>query len=254
MNNRLPFLFLVLLLCAKLPLTGVAQHPEAKIKVSEFAPLKETEAQLKYFIEKIGADLSDKAEFGEAEHRRIALDASTVAVLALMLGMHDEESELKTSASKLIGCAGELVDNAESFDGATTVHGTLSKVWKDKPKGDDVSWEEPVADLALLMQQVPIINDGLRRGVNDKRRFKRNAEKTAARAVTLAAIANASMMDTTYCSDEDDEKLWQQICVDMRDACSDVYKALMAKDQDRAKAGNAKVVESCDACHHKFRD
>jgi len=101
---------------------------------------------------------------------------------------------------------------------------------------------------------VPIVNDKLRRGVNDKRRFERNAESTSVHAVTLAAIANASMMDTNYCSDEADEKEWEKICVDMRDACADIYKALLEKDQEKAKVGNARVVESCDACHHKFRD
>ena len=62
------------------------------------------------------------------------------------------------------------------------------------------------------------------------------------------------MMNTDYCGDEDDEKAWKKICVDMRDACTDVYKALLAGDQDKAKAGNQRVVETCDACHHRFRD
>ena len=145
-------------------------------------------------------------------------------------------------------------EEGEKQPHAKEAYEKLTAALKAKPKGEELSWDEPVADLALLMQQVPIVNDALRRGVNDKRRFKRNAEKTAARAVTLAAIAHASMMDTTYCGDEEDEKAWQEICANMRDACADVYKALMKKDQAKAKEGNARVVETCDACHHKFRD
>ena len=234
--------------------SSVMGQDSPKLKVSAFAPVKDAEAQLKYFVTKIGRDLDDKEDFGEAQHKRIALDGSTVSVLALTLGMHDKKSELKSAASKLIEHAVELVESSEDFDAAKSAHSALMKALDEKPAGEALSWEEPVADLALLMQQVPIVNDGLRRGVNDKRRFKRNATKTAARAVTLAAIANASMMDTSYCADEDDEKAWKQICADMRDACVDVYKALLEKDQAKAKAGNAKVVESCDACHHKFRD
>ena len=227
---------------------------DKKIKVSEFAPVKDIESQLEYFLGKIKKDLSDKADFGEDQHKRVGLDGSTVAVLALTLGLHDEESELRPAASKLVELANELVDNADSFDDANAAHGELLKAMETKPEGEELSWDEPVADLAMLMQQVPILNDVLRKGVNDKRRFKRNVEKNAARAATLAAIANASMMDTAYCSDEEDEAAWKQICADMRDACAEVYQALLAKDQDKAKAGNAKVVESCDACHHKFRD
>ena len=62
------------------------------------------------------------------------------------------------------------------------------------------------------------------------------------------------MAHTDYCGDEEDEKEWKQICAEMRDACADIYKALMAKDQEKAKAGNARVVKTCDACHHRFRD
>ena len=223
-------------------------------KVSTFAPVKDTEAQLKYFIEKIGRDLENKEDFEESVQRRIGLDSSTVAVLALTLGMHDEKTKYKPAASKLIKIASKLVDSADEYDAAKKTHARLAAAFEEPVKGEPVSWDEPVADLAMLMQQVPILNEGLRRGVNDKRRFARNAKKNAARAVTLAAIAHASMMDTNYCSDEAEEKVWKKICADMRDSLVGVSKALLKKNQDAAKKANAKVVETCDACHHKFRD
>lgn len=226
---------------------------KSKHKVSHFAPLKDTEAQLKYFIQKIARDLSDKAEYGEAQIKRVGLDASTVSVLAFTLAIHDKESKFKPAASKLMALATEVADNADEFDDAKKAHEALAAVFAKPEKGDDVVLDEPVADLAMLMQQVPIVNAGLRKGVDDKRRFSRNAKRTAPKAVTLAAIANASMLDTNYCSDEDDEKAWKAICADMRDACADVYMALMKKDQAAAKEANQRVVETCDACHDKFR-
>jgi len=263
MKNRSHAL-LVSLFCLILLLPGFAQEAEkkaekkSKVKVSAFAPLKETEAQLKYFIEKIGKDLSDKEEFGEAEGKRIGLDASTVSVLALTLGMHDQKSKLQPVALQLIELSGAVAENAEDFDKAKKAHdallAALTKPAKPEKKPKPLELDEPVADLAMLMQQVPIVNAGLRKGVDDKRRFARNAQKrTAPKAVTLAAIANASMMDTNYCGDEEDEKAWKAICADMRDACADVYKALMKKDQAAAKKANQRVVETCDACHDKFR-
>ena len=264
MKNRSHTLLVSLFCLMLLLLPGFAQEAEktekkadekSKLKVSAFAPLKETEAQLKYFIEKIGKDLSDKEEFSEAESLRIGLDASTVSVLALTLGMHDQKSKLQPIASQLIELSGAVAENAEDFDAAKKAHDALLAAFKKpvKPeKPQPIDLDEPVADLAMLMQQVPIVNNGLRKGVNDKR-FARSAQKrTAPKAVTLAAIANASMMDTNYCSDEEDEKAWKAICADMRDACADVYKALMKKDQAAAKKANQRVVETCDACHHKF--
>lgn len=255
------------LLCLVLACPAFSQEAEgkndskdskkAKQKVSAFAPVKEAEAQLKYFIEKIGKDLADKEDFGEAEQQRVGLDASTVSVLALTLGMHDQKTKYQPIASQLIELSAAVAENSEDYDSAKDAHAALMKAFANpvKPeKPQPVALDEPVADLAMLMKQVPIVNAGLRKGVDDKRRFARNAQKrTAPRAVTLAAIANASMMDTNYCGDEDDEKAWKAICADMRDACADVYKALMKKDQAAAKKANQRVVETCDACHEKFR-
>ena len=253
-------LFLITAFCLVAFQPSTAQDAEAtkagdssKHKVSLFAPVKDTEAQLKYFIQKIGRDLADKSEYGEAQIKRVGLDASTVSVLAYTLGIHDQESKLKPAASKLIELAGEVAENSEDFDATKAAHDALAAAFAKPEKADPVDAGEPVADLAMLMQQVPIVNAGLRKGVDDKRRFARSAKRTAPRAVTLAAIAHASMMDTNYCSDEDDEKAWKSICADMRDACADVYKALMKKDQDAAKKANQRVVETCDACHDKFR-
>ena len=245
--------------CLGLSLPISAQDADApakeasKPKTSHFAPVKDTEAQLKYYIQKIGKDLADKSEYSEAQIKRVGLDASTVSVLAFTLAIHDKESKLKPAASKLMTLATEVAENAEEFDAAKEAHDQLSAAFAKPEKGEAVALDEPVADLAMLMQQVPIVNAGLRKGVDDKRRFARNVKRTAPKAVTLAAIANASMMDTNYCSDEDDEKAWQAICADMRDACADVYKALMKKDQAAAKKANQRVVETCDACHDKFR-
>lgn len=233
---------------------GLAQAEEAKpVKVSTFAPMKDVASQLDYFVERIEKDLADGTEYGEAEQKRVRLDASTVAVLSLMLGMHDEPGDLKKSASKLAELAGTLVDSSEDREAANKTLSEIKTAIKSKPESDPLTWDEPVADLALLMQQVPIVNDGVRRAVNDTRRFSRNAVSNAPRAVTLAAIAQASLIDTSYCGDEEDEKAWKAICADMRDACADVYKALLAKDQDKAKEANARVVKSCDACHDRFR-
>ena len=119
-------------------------------------------------------------------------------------------------------------------------------------KDKEIVWE-PIADLSQLMKQVPIVNNKLRRGVNG-RRFRRSRDATAGHAATLAALAQASLLDTTYCSDEDDEKKWQEICAEMRDAAYSVNQYVRKGDQAAAKKGLARLVETCDACHHSFRD
>ena len=248
--------FLALSFCVltTLGLQSPVQAQNKEVKISSFAPTKDTIAQVKAFMKAIGKDLSDKEDFGEDQHNRINLNGQTVAVLALTLGMHDEKNDVKSNAGEVFDAAIELADNAESFDDAMASFQKLEKALEVKDLSKrKLSWDESV-DIAALMKQVPIVNKSVRRGVDDERRFERTAKKTAQKVVTLAAIAHVSMMNTDYCSDEDDEKEWKKICADMRDACTDVYKALMAKDQKKAQAGNDRVVETCDACHHKFRD
>ncbi len=222
------------------------------INVSAYAPVKETESQLVYYLERIEKDLTDEATYEEDQQNRVALDASTVAVLAILLGMHDEETKYQKQASKVIELAIELADSSSEFADAKEKLAELKAAVDSGTSAGKTTWE-PAADLGLLMKQVPIVNNSLRRGVTG-RRFARSIDSTAGHAVTLAAIAQASLIDTSYCGDEEDEKEWQKICADMRDASAEVYKALRAKNQDRAKAGIAKIVKTCDACHHRFRD
>jgi len=246
---------LVLTFCvlATLGTQRSVQAQDKEIKVSSFAPAKDATAQLKAFIKAIGKDLSDKEDFGEDQHNRIALNSHTISVLALTLGLHDEKNDVKPKAGHVFDAAVTLAENAESFDDAMRSFEALKAALDGDATDRELSWDESI-DIAALMKQVPIVNKSVRSGVDDQRRFERTSAKTAQKVVTLAAIAHASMMNTDYCSDEDDEKEWKKICADMRDACADVYKALIAKDQKKAQAGNDRVVETCDACHHRFRD
>ena len=115
---------------------SVAEEAGTKqVKMSVFAPAKETEAELKYFLGKIEQDLGNKDNYSAAEQKRVGLDASTVAVLSLVLGHHDEKTALKQSASRLIEVAGELADNSDDYDAAKDALAALKKVVADPPKG-----------------------------------------------------------------------------------------------------------------------
>ena len=229
----------------------VADSP-APPEPSSYAPIQDVNNQVDYFLKRIGRDLKDAEDFGEDQAGRIQKDASTLAVLALVLANHDKDSERKPAAGLLLEAAKELAGSASDFDQAQAAWTRLQRALESTGPGRAVTWE-PVADLATLMQQVPIVNNSLRRGVNG-RRFKRSVDKTAGLAATLAALAQASSLDTGYCSDQEEEVLWREICAQLRDSAAEVNAAVRAGDQEAAKAALAKSVQSCDACHHRFRD
>jgi hypothetical protein len=232
---------------------GISAQEAKTIQVSKYAPANVLEEQLRLYVSAIAKDLATEDSYEEDQQTRVSYDASTVAVLALCLGMHDQPTEFKLRSPSIIEAAQELANSSDDYDEAKAAYETLEKVLAADPKSTEKPSWEPAAELGFLMQQVPIVNNALRRGVTSKR-FERTIDKTAGHAVTLAAIAQASMLDTAYCSDEASEKEWQTICADMRDACAEVYQALRTRDQTKAEAGNARIVKTCDACHLKFRD
>ena len=78
--------------------TTHAQDPGGA-KVSAYAPAKDAESQLGYYLDRIASDLASAEEdYEEDQQDRVALDATTVAVLALTLGMHDGESAYRPIA------------------------------------------------------------------------------------------------------------------------------------------------------------
>ena len=222
------------------------------VRPSAYAPINDLENQVRYFLERIDKALSDESSYDEDRRGRVEKDASTLAVIGLVLTLHDKSNESPTSAPALLEAAQELADAAGDFSDARMALTKLKEATTARRDAGQIEWE-PVADLAVLMQQVPIVNNSLRRVVNG-RRFERSVDRAAGLAATLAALAHVSSFDTDYCNGEDDERHWREICSEMRDSAARVNTAVRAVDQEAAKLGLAELVQSCDKCHHRFRD
>ena len=217
---------------------------------SSFVPAADLRGQVDFFLDRLASDLQSEDEYKEDQQIRVARDATTLAVLALVLGKHDTDNDLKKSAPAVLEAAIELADSAEDFADAKAALADVKKALKSPGTDDELDWETD-ADLALLMEQVPIVNNSLRRGVSG-RRFKRLADKNAGFAATLAAIAQASIVDTSYCEDEESEPTWRKISAQMRDATTKVNRAVHELDQPAAKTPLAELVKTCDDCHEEF--
>jgi hypothetical protein len=221
-------------------------------KPSAYAPAKDLIEQLSFFLGRMETDLEDKDAYEKEVQERVEKDANTVAVLAAVLGVHDEEHAKKAAAPAIVVAAKEIAKNAKDHAAASAALKKAKDALEVTSGGGKVGLEG-VADLAQLMKQVPIVNNGVRSGVMGIR-FAKQKEKTAAAATTLAAIAEVSAHDDSFVTDKADLPEWQRICYDMRDASAAVAKATRAGDQDGAKTHLDRLVQTCDACHHKFRD
>jgi cytochrome c556 len=218
---------------------------------SAYAPHEDLLAQVDFFIERAEESLAgDKLDL--ASQARLLKDAHTLAMLGLVLSRHDAEFPQKAAMPALVKAAQALAAADGDRDKSEAALADLKSARQGKAAADTepLKWQ-PVASLPMVMKQVPLIHASLKRGTG--KRLARNQEQVAAQAAALAAIAQASMFDEEYASTPEDVAAWQQFCAEMRDAAGEVNVAAHAGDADRVESSMTKMLQSCEACHEKFR-
>ncbi len=234
-------------------LAGETPQPPESPAVSTYAPAGDLLREVDYFIERASDSLADPAGFDLAKQSRTLKDANALAALALVLAMHDQDFPRKPAMPQLLSAARQLAAAGDNYDQAAAALADIkaARTGKVEP-GAQPRWEK-VASLPALMKQVPLIHSRLKRGV-DKRRLARLAEQTTAHSAALAAIAQASMLDTQYAMTPGDVEKWYAYCAEMRDAAGSVNAAIHAQDPQRVTQSMKRLVRSCEACHMTFRD
>lgn len=226
---------------------------ELNRKPSTYAPAKDLESQVQFFLDRIKEDLEDESKYDETHINRVVRDANTLAVLSLVLGKHDETNRFQAAAGAMLGgslgLAGKSKNHAEAkaaydklVEATTTPRGSATLTWKS------------VGDIAELMNQVPTLNTNLRGTVRSDARFDKLRDKAAGLAATIAAIAQVSVFDDSYCTNQADRTDWIELSGLMRDAAYEVNQAVRHGDQEAAIEGLKPLQRTCDDCHAQFKD
>jgi hypothetical protein len=220
-------------------------------KISAFAPADDLLGQVDYYLGRVDTALADGTEFDLAAQSRALKDANTLVVLGQMLAFHDQPHAPKDSMPALVAAAQALSAAEADAAKAKAALAALHAAREGKSPGGMLRWEK-AASLPLLMKQVPLVHQALKRGT-DGNRLKRQAATAAGQAATLAAIAQASLLDDQYAATPEEAAQWAEFCTQMRDAAGEVNSAAHALDQAGVAAGMKRLLESCDACHARFR-
>ena len=221
--------------------------------VSKFAPVDDLTAQVEFYLKRIDGVLEDKDDFDDASVTRLKKDANTLAVLGLVLALHDKDNRFKNGSGDLIKAAQSLAA-ASDYDSAHAAYLELKKAANGESASDSTPKEwQKVASLGQLMKQVPTINTQLKRGVGTADRLKRMQNESAGHAAALAAIAQASMADTHEVKNPADMDKWYQCCAEMRDAAGEVNAAVREGDHAKTTAAMLRLAKSCETCHQAFR-
>ncbi len=214
--------------------------------LSTLAPVDDLVGQVESCVEELESCVESKEEY-EDSAEKLERYCNTLAVIALTIGLHDQNSKLKLAAPGLVKASQELAaakDFASARAGVARVKAAMSS--SGNPAA--LRWAK-VASLHALMEQVPLVNTRLKRYM---RRFDRGAPMIAGYSASLVAIGQASMANADETTAPDKVAEWYKYCLHMRDGSAALNKAAHAKDEEAAKAAMAILQQSCDDCHAVF--
>jgi hypothetical protein len=226
---------------------GSATAADEAPKVSTFAPAEDLASQADWYIKDLDKICASEDEYKDGAEK-VAKEANTLTVVALCLGLNDQDSKYKQSAGAVIKAAQEL---AATKDFASAQKGVAALKAAAESKGEATLKWEKVASLPELMKQVPVINSKLKLNVKGSK-FESKAKETAGYTAVMAAIAQGSMADTSATKGDDQVKQWKEFCTAMRDSAGAVNAAIHAGDRAAAEKGMKKLAQSCDDCHDVF--
>lgn len=233
------------------PTEKPAADPPAPPEVSKFAPAGDLVGQVAEYIKRLEKTVETEEEFNDSQEK-IAKDANTLIVIALALGLHDENNKHMGAAPLLVKQAQQLAaaaDYASARRAVASVKGTAAGL--SSPYAAELKWEK-VASLEQLMKKVPAVNTKVTMYLRTQKRFKSKAESLGGLTAALAVIAQGSMANTEEAKTPDEVAKWYGFCAQMRDAAGALNAATHAGDYDAAKAANVELQQSCKDCHAIF--
>ena len=244
---------------AEEPTEEPAEKPEdtpaaapSEVKVSDFAPADDLAAQVSEYIEKLEEAVKTEEEYNDSESK-IDRGANTLVLIALALGLHDEDSEYKSSAAAMMQAAAELAA-AEDFAAAQAAVAALKSAADGKGDAVDIElkWEK-VAPIEPIVEQSQIVYTKLKRFVKGKR-FESKADQTRGLSAVIAVIAHGTIPNVDETKKPDAVAEWEKLCIQMRDAAAEVNAGIRAADKDATAAAMAKLDQSCHDCHAVFHE
>lgn len=225
-----------------------AQAADAAPKVSTFAPAKDLASQAEQYIKGLEKCVESTDEYKDGQEK-IAKDSNTLIIIALALGLHDEDSKYKAPAGAIIKAAQALAATKDYEAAKKAVADVKAAAEGKGAAAGELKWEK-VAALPELMKQVPVINTKLKLNV---KKLKKKADEAAGCTAVLAAISQGTMADTSATKNPDEVKKWQAFCTASRDDAGALNAAIRSGDEAAVAKAMDKLNQSCEDCHEVFK-
>ncbi len=231
------------------PMPMAASDDAAAPKISTFASADDLAAELKIMNKDLEKAVADKEEFDSQVENRFTRDGNTMTLIAIALGLHDQDSPLKPHAKAIAAAAQKL---AATKDYAATKQAVADLLAATEGKGSgngELKWGKVSKLPGLMKDEVPGINTKLKTAL---RHFKARSAQVAANAATMALIAENAKLYVADTKQPTEGKKWTEFADQMRAAAADLAAKAHAGDEPGAKAAMDNLTQSCDNCHKVF--
>lgn len=252
MKRIISVLVLVLFVCC-----GFVQA-DAPVAV----PAKDLISQIPDYIKQLERAIADKEDYEDSK-TKIVQKASTLSVIALALGLSEEDHEYKKAAPALLKAC-QATANSKDYDAAKAGIEAIKKALTDKSGDPSTMKQKKVASMEVLMKVVPLVNTKLKKilPVSKKRAktLKKNLRggkrklKAEGCSAVIAAIAQSSISSADETEKPTEVEAWKKFCIQMRDAAIKTNEMVHAADEEKCREAMTALQKSCDDCHKVFHE
>lgn len=205
---------------------------------TSYAPVEMLDAQMNRAVSELAPLMAAGEASWEQNAPAVHRLAAEISAFGQVLGLHDQYSEFKMGASRIIQSASAL-STARDFASGSAHWTELQAALKS----DDtklLSWDTPVAGTKELMQAAAFH----KRQIGAKMEKLRGLDAVAGDGVALAAIFQALTANQPSAE-------WKEFCMQARDASYNLYITLEAFDRKHSPKNYDALGEKCANCHKK---
>jgi len=231
------------------PTPTSASDNNAAPKFSTFASADDLAAEVKFLMADLEKAVVDEDEYKSQVEGRFIRDGNTITLIAIALGLHDQDSPLKPHAKEIATVARKLTQTKDYAATKQAIEDLKAAVGGQGTDTGELKWGKVAPLNSLMKDEVPNINTKLKTGL---RHFKKRPIEVSANAATMALIAENATFYIADTKKPAEGAKWTDFAGQMRAAASEVAAKAHAGDEAGATAAMEKLNQSCHDCHAVF--
>ena len=226
-------------------------------------PLDALTQQIDLYVEALGTALErlDGSRNYAEDAANVVRDASGLALVALAVGLANDDSQYKKAAPHIITAAKTLVA-AQNLEEGQSAFAGLKSALGNTSEAPALSWSDKIVGLKPAKSAIQSLNSAVKRTTDTERKLNtlltRQPQRVYPPLAALAVLSQGMIPNVGETEKPDAVAEWKKYCEDFRNAALKVnaaahqYAAAESGDYSVYSAAMTAMAESCDDCHRTF--